>query len=64
MSVERMAEYSRSNPSPRYLELVGYYRDMHADEAGKEKLRGVNNAVVSLNVLNLQLKNGGDSRYV
>jgi len=24
-----MAEYSRSNPSPRYRELIGMYRNMH-----------------------------------
>ena len=24
-----MADYSRSNPSPRYRELIGMYRDMH-----------------------------------
>ena len=40
ISVERMTEYSRSNPSPRYLELIGYYREMHADEGGKEKAPG------------------------
>jgi hypothetical protein len=24
-----MTEYSRQNPSPRYIELLGYYREMH-----------------------------------
>ena len=28
-----MAQYSRENPSLRYIELLGYYRDMHRNGA-------------------------------
>jgi hypothetical protein len=33
-----MTQYSRQNPSPRYLELLGYYREMHEHGAKKENI--------------------------